>query len=119
MKIAITTQGTDQMAAVDDRFGRAAGFYIYDDEKSSGEYIDNTQNSESAQGAGIQAAQTVINAGASILITGNVGPKAHTALTAAGIKIFTGAKGTVWDALEDYQSGLLSIASEANVEGHW
>ena len=119
MKIAITTQGKDQMAALDERFGRAHGFYIYDDEKKSGEFIDNTQNKESAQGAGIQAAQTIIDADVSILITGNVGPKAYEALRTAGISIFTGAKGTVLDAIEDYRSGMLQKASEANVEGHW
>lgn len=119
MKIAITAQGKDQMAAVDDRFGRARGFYIYDDEKNTGEYIDNGQNSESAQGAGIQAAQTVIDQGASILITGNVGPKAYAALSAGGVTIYTGAKGTVWDAIEDYRSDILSKASGANVGGHW
>jgi len=117
--MAITTQGKDRTATLDGRFGRAQGFYIYDNEKNSGEYIDNTQNMNSPQGAGIQAAQAVIDAGVSILITGNVGPKAYEALNAAGIKIFSGAKGTVGDAIEDYRSGLLQAVSGANVEGHW
>lgn len=119
MKIAITAQGESQMAAVDERFGRTQGFYIYDDEKNTGEYIDNRQNMESAQGAGIQAAGTVINSGATVLITGNVGPKAYAALSAAGIEIYTGVKGTVWDAIDEYKSGLLTKSTEANVEGHW
>jgi len=52
-------------------------------------------------------------------VTGNVGPKAFTALQAAGIAIYTGATGSVQDALQALKAGKLAKADNANVEGHW
>ncbi len=119
MKIAITSDGMYLNSAVDERFGRAKGFIIYNPETRECGFIDNEQNMESPSGAGIQAAKTVINAGVTILVTGNVGPKAHAALSAAGIEIFIGAGGKVQDAINNYLAGTLQKAPTANVEGHW
>ena len=119
MKIAITAAGKDMNGAMDERFGRAAGFIIYNTETGAHEYIDNKQNMNSPQGAGIQAAKTVINAGAGVLITGNVGPKAHATLAASGIKIYLKSGGTIMEAIETYSSGSLVMSDKANVEGHW
>jgi predicted Fe-Mo cluster-binding NifX family protein len=80
---------------------------------------DNSQNLNAAQGAGIQAAATVSRLGATVLITGHCGPKAFRALMAAGIKIYTGATGTVSEAIAQFKAGKLSLADAADVEGHW
>ena len=121
MKIAITTSGNDLNAPLDNRFGRAAGFFIYDidSESESFEVVDNEQNLNAAQGAGIQAAQTVARTGAKCLITGHCGPKAFRVLTAAGIKVFNTNAATVGEAIEQYRNGQLVEASAADVEGHW
>ncbi len=119
MKIAITTSGKDLSSPVDERFGRARGFVVYDLDTGDFSYTDNTQALDSAQGAGIQAAKTVINAGAAAIITGNVGPKAFGALSAADVAIFTGARGSVQQAVDQYRAGTLHKAGGANVEGHW
>ena len=119
MKIAISTEGRDLAAVVDQRFGRAKGFLIYDIDSKESVYVDNKQNLEAAQGAGIQSAKTVIDAGADAVITGNVGPKAFTTLNAAGVKIYLSKDGTVGTALDQYSRGELQLISEANVEGHW
>ncbi len=119
MKLAISAE-TDQLSGpVDSRFGRARGFLIHDTETGENSFIDNTQNLNSAQGAGIQSAKTVINAGAGVLISGNVGPKAFAALESAKIEIYTGAKGSVGDAIEEYRAGRLTRTNAANVESHW
>jgi predicted Fe-Mo cluster-binding NifX family protein len=69
-------------------------------------------------GAGIQAAQAVANKGVGVLITGDIGPNAFQTLSAAGIKVITGASGTVKEALERYKSGSLQQASGATAEIH-
>ena len=119
MKIAVTTSGKDLSAPLDSRFGRAPKFLIYDLDANSFEIIDNAQNLNAANGAGIQSAQNVASAGAQVLITGNCGPKAFRTLSAAGIKIIIGASGTVKEAAAKFQKGELAYATDANVEGHW
>ena len=119
MKIAITTQAEGLGAEVDPRFGRAKGFVIYDTESKEVEFVDNVQNLQAVQGAGVQSSRNIIDSGARVLITGNVGPKAFTALNSEGIEIYIGASGTVEQAIEDYKKGNLKKAEDANVEGHW
>jgi len=119
VKVAISTSGEDLNSPIDSRFGRAARFLVYNTETDSFELIDNQQNLDAAQGAGIQAAETVSRAGADVVITGHCGPKAFRVLTAAGVQVITGAAGTVRDALEQYRKGQIKPAASADVEGHW
>jgi predicted Fe-Mo cluster-binding NifX family protein len=70
-------------------------------------------------GAGIQAAQTVVSRGVKVLITGNVGPNAFQALSAAGIKIVIGAFGTVREVVEKYKRGELKETGAPTVGGHF
>lgn len=118
MKIRISSQGKTLDSAVDPRFGRAAQFILYDTEAGSYEVISNTQNS--AQGAGIKAAETISQAGAQVLITGHCGPNAFNTLKAAGIAVVVGADGcTVGQAIERYRSGRLTASGSPDVAGHW
>ncbi len=119
MKIAITAQGEGLDAVVDPRFGRAKCFVLVDVGNREVRNIDNTQNMNAMQGAGIQAVKVISDNGARALITGNVGPKAFTALNSAGIDIYIGASGSVENAVESYVNGELKKADNANVEGHW
>ncbi len=119
MKIALTTSGNDLNAALDSRFGRAPKFLIYDIDSNTFEVIDNEQNLNAAQGAGIQSAQNIARMGVGTLITGHCGPKAFRTLQAAGIKIYNTSATTVSDALEQFRSGKLVEAASADVDGHW
>lgn len=119
MKIAVTTSGNDLNAPMDNRFGRAQRFLVYDLDEKKFEVFDNEQNMNAAQGAGIQSAETVAKLGATALISGHCGPKAFRVLQAAGIKIYNTDVKTVAEALEQYKSGKLDEARSADVEGHW
>jgi predicted Fe-Mo cluster-binding NifX family protein len=119
VKLALTTSGNDLNAPLDSRFGRAAKFLIYDLESGTCEVVDNQQNLNAAQGAGIQSAETVARLGAQALITGHCGPKAFRVLTAAGIRIYHTDAPTVAAAIEQYRSGKLGEAKTADVQGHW
>ncbi|NQT50759.1 NifB/NifX family molybdenum-iron cluster-binding protein [bacterium] len=119
MKVAITTAGNDLDAAVDPRFGRAKAFVIYDTESGEWSVLDNEQNAFAAQGAGIQAASAVVNAGVEALLTGNCGPKAFRALAAGKVAVYAGVSGTVREAVEGLAAGKLSPAGDANVNAHF
>ena len=120
MKIAICSQSNNPQSNVDSRFGRAALFAIYDDTADAWEFIENRQNLQAVQGAGIQAAQTIIDSGVEILIAANVGPKAMAAMNAGGIAVFEAdtAK-TIQQAVNEYRAGQLNQLQQSNVEGHW
>jgi predicted Fe-Mo cluster-binding NifX family protein len=119
MKIAFTTSGNDLNAPLDSRFGRAPKFLIYDLEAKTFEIIDNEQNLNAAQGAGIQSAQNIARLGVKALVTGHCGPKAFRVLEAAGIKIYNTSAAAVKEALELYIAGKLAEATSSDVEGHW
>lgn len=104
---------------MDPRFGRAAYFIIVDSETMEYEAVDNKQNFNLPQGAGIQAGKTIVDKQAGVLITGNCGPKAFLVLEQAGVEIVTGASGKVKDLVLKYKNGELKAARSANVEGHW
>lgn len=119
MRIVITSSGKTMDSQVDPRFGRAAFFIVVDAETGESEAHDNVQNLNAVQGAGIQAARQVVELGAQAVLTGHVGPKAFTALHAAGVKVYAGAAGSVRQAVETYKAGQLAETNEATVEGHW
>ncbi len=119
MKIAFTTSGDTLDAPPDPRFGRAPRFLLYNLESKYFELIDNSQNLSAAQGAGIQAAETLLRAGADALVTGHCGPKAFRVLSTAGVAVYNTTLVTVGEALAAYKAGELPVADEANAEGHW
>ena len=119
MKIAIPSKGKDLRSDIDPRFGRAEFFIIFDSTDGSFHVIDNSQNINAAQGAGIQAAQNVAKEKVSLVISGNLGPKAFKTLKAAGIKTALCSEGTVQDAIELVKNGKIEYTDGANVEGHW
>lgn len=119
MKIAFTTSGNELNAPLDSRFGRAPKFLVYDLDSEAFEVVDNQQNLNAAQGAGIQSAETVARLGANALVTGHCGPKAFRVLLAAATKIFNTDAATVAEALEQYRAGKLTEVKSADVEGHW
>lgn len=119
-KIAVTAEAPTLDSPMDPRFGRAAGFMIVDPETLAFEYVDNGAGQAAAQGAGIQAAESVVRAGAKVVLTGFVGPKAFQALTAAGIKIGQNLENvTVREAIERYKAGKVDMATAPNRHGHW
>jgi predicted Fe-Mo cluster-binding NifX family protein len=119
MKIVFSTSGIDLAAPLDSRFGRAPKFLVYDLDANTFTVIDNQQNLNASQGAGIQSAETVARTGAKCLVTGHCGPKAFRVLRTAGVKVFNTDAQTVAEALELYRGGRLTKAEGADVEGHW
>ncbi len=118
MKIAITSTGQTLDSQVDPRFGRAAYFIIVDTGSMEFKTIEN-QNINAGGGAGINSAKVVIDAQAKAVLTGNCGPNAQRTLSAAGVKLYTGATGTISEAIELFKNGSLVETAEPNVQPHF
>jgi predicted Fe-Mo cluster-binding NifX family protein len=118
MKICVTATASTLDAQIDPRFGRCSYLVIVDSETMQFEAIPNMAAGATG-GAGIQAAQTIANKGVKLLITGNVGPNAFGALSAAGIEIVTGAFGTVREAVERFKLGEFKKTGSPTVDGHF
>ncbi|MBW1676420.1 MAG: NifB/NifX family molybdenum-iron cluster-binding protein [Deltaproteobacteria bacterium] len=114
MKIAVTSAGNELISDVDPRFGRAKYFIIVDPKTLEYDVVENKQNLNLPQGAGIQAAKTVVDQKADVLISGNCGPNALEVLNAAGIKVVTGTNRRVIDAIIRYKSGQLQTMAAPN-----
>ena len=117
MKICVSAVSSSLDAQVDPRFGRCPYLVIVDDETMQFEAIPNVA-SDAMGGAGVQAAQTIVGKGVKVLITGSIGPNAFQALSAAGIKIMTGASGTVREVIEKYKKGELKETNAPTATGH-
>lgn len=110
MKIAISAEGPTTQDIVDPRFGRAAGFVIYDTETKTLEYIDNGAAQAATQGAGLMAVETVVEAGAKVVLSGYIGPKALEALQAVGLGTVQDMDNrTVGNVIADFEAGNLTV----------
>ena len=108
MSIAVSAEGTDLEATLDPRFGRCPEYVFVDPETLDFEAVTNTAVTESG-GAGIRAAELVIEHGAEAVITGNVGPNAQRVLDAAGVAVYLKGDGTVGEAIEAYRNNGLRL----------
>lgn len=102
--ICVTAAGKDLDAEIDPRFGRSSYLLFINTGTGSFEALENPAG-RAGQGAGIQTAQIVADKGASVLFTGDCGPKARSVLQAAGVDIKTGSSGKVKDILNQKDEG--------------
>lgn len=113
MKLAITTSGRSTEAPLDPRFGRAPRFLVFDTDTNAFDVVDNRAGLEAAQGAGIQAAETLARLGVQCVVTGHCGPNALRALGHARIEVYNSDARTVAEAIDAYKAGKLVAAGPA------
>ncbi|NOZ27715.1 MAG: dinitrogenase iron-molybdenum cofactor biosynthesis protein [Chloroflexi bacterium] len=117
MKIVVSANGYDLDAPASPVFGRCPVYVFVDTETMAFEAVDNPAQAASG-GAGIQAAQFVVNHGAQAVLSGNVGPNAFDVLAAANVPVYLVAEGTVRDAVEAFKAGRLQRMDQASVRAH-
>jgi len=117
VEIVVSAQGENLDAAASPVFGRCPTFVFVDTETMAFEALPNPAMSQGG-GAGIQAAQFVINQGAQAVLTGNLGPNAYDVLQAADVPGYRAAEGTVRQAVEAFKLGQLQPMGGANVAAH-
>jgi predicted Fe-Mo cluster-binding NifX family protein len=121
VKIAVSAKNPGWLESLDERFGRASWFIIVDDKTKQWQAVANQQQRQSTQGAGIQAATTIIDREAQVLLSSNVGPKAFRVLQAGGVRMFrtdTAKQQTVAEAIAAWERGELEEIKTATGEGH-
>lgn len=118
MKVAVASSGDTLESPIDPRFGRCACFVLVDADTMEFSVIPNP-GAKLGQGAGIQAAQAVANAGADVVIAASFGPNAHQALDAAEIAVYPASGVTVRDAVEALNRGEIACLSGPTVSSHF
>ena len=117
MRIVVSSQGENLDAAASPIFGRCPIYLFVDTETMAFEAVANPAMNQGG-GAGIQAAQFVVNQGAEAVLSGNLGPNAFDVLQAAGVPGYLIAEGTVSQAVEAYRDGHLQPMAGPNVGAH-
>ena len=112
MKIAITGYGQELKDNHDPRFGRCTYFLIYDTEQGFLKALEN-KGQLSEGGAGIAAAQQIIDEDVQVVLTGNMGPNAYNLMEKSVVKVYRCKTNSCQEALELYQDGKLSELNEA------
>jgi len=114
MKLCISSQAEGLKAQVDPRFGRCQYFVFVETDNMSSESFQNP-SVQAGGGAGIQSAKFIADKGAKVVLTGNCGPNAFQTLQVAGVKVITGASGTIEDAAKAYLAGKFKESAGPNV----
>ncbi len=116
MKIAIPVNEKSIDSALSPSFGRTNYYLIYDSEKKEEQYIENTAQNASG-GAGIKAAQLLVDSGANLLISYRCGQNAAQLLYAADIKIIKAEAEKARENIDLYLEGSLEELKELT-DGH-
>ena len=108
MITAIPVNENGESASVCVSFGRAPFFLFYGTETGKSETVVN-EAANAQGGAGIKAAQVVVDRGAKALITPRCGENAAQVLKAAGIEIYKSSGGDAGQNLADLKAGRLEL----------
>ena len=119
MKIVIPVDEKTLESNICISFGRTPYFLIYDVETRESIFIDNSA-AASTGGAGIKAAQTIVDNKVNALLTPRCGQNAADVIKSADIKIFKTASASVKDNIAAYIDGKLPLLDEihAGFHGH-
>jgi predicted Fe-Mo cluster-binding NifX family protein len=117
MIVVVTANGADLDAPASPVFGRCPMYVFVDTDTMELEAVENPAVA-AAGGAGIQAAQFVVEHGARAVVTGNVGPNAFNIFQPANVPVYLFSGGTVRQAVEAYKAGQLPAAGGASGPAH-
>lgn len=119
MKIAMPVDDKFMETSVCQSFGRAPYFLIYDTESKESVFLDNSA-AASQGGAGIKAAQTIVDNNVRALLTPRCGENAAEVIKAANIKLYKTINDSIKDNIDALNEGKLSLLVDihAGFHGH-
>jgi predicted Fe-Mo cluster-binding NifX family protein/DNA-binding PadR family transcriptional regulator len=106
MQIVIPANGADLDAPVSPVFGRCPTFIFVEPETGAFEAVPNPALDASG-GAGVQAAQSVVQRGVSAVVASSLGPNAFRVIQAAGIPAYLPEGTIVRDVVAAFKAGQL------------
>lgn len=108
MKLIISAQNPSLESHIDSRFGRSSWLISFNNETNQWEAFQNPGASQSG-GAGVAAAQFVVDQKAEVVISGDFGPHAARAFQAAKIemRLFIETTTTVQEAVDHFKNNQL------------
>lgn len=98
-------------------FGRAPYFLIYDTESDKADFFENTA-ADAQGGAGIKAAQSLLDLGAQGVIAFSCGTNAAEVLKAGDVRLFKAEKTSVAENLVSLKSGKLGGLTDIHAGYH-
>lgn len=117
MKVIVSSSGVNVDSPISKVFGRAEYYLLVDTEDFSCESFENSAVSQNS-GAGIQAAQFVLERNPESVISASIGPNAYEVLTAGSVPCYTAAGGTVRETVEAFNRKELPMMGSANADSH-
>lgn len=119
MKIAIPVNDKSMNTAICMSFGRTPYFLIYDTVTKESAFWDNSA-AASQGGAGIKAAQAIVDSRAEAVLTMRCGENAAKVLAPANIKLYKTVGDCVADNIAAFDEGTLPLLDEihAGFHGH-
>lgn len=117
MKLAIPVNEKDIKQEVSPSFGRAPYYYIYDTATKIGLFMDN-EAAQSAGGAGIKAAQSLVDNNVKIIIAPRYGENAAKVLIDANVKVYKNIKASVEENITAYEDGKLEFLADIHPGHH-
>jgi len=119
MKIAICVKDDSGVSArVDDRFGRAEYYLIFDSEYNQSVVIENSAKNDSA-GAGGKAISLLHKHNVSVIVVPELGPKALDAVKAFELEAYQiDESKTAQQAVNSFLAGKLTQLVTSSVDSH-
>ena len=117
MIIAVPVDEANVEANVSDNFGRAPYYLYYVVENESSDFLINFAMEERG-GAGIKAAQILVDHNVDILLTPRCGENAHAVLHSGNIKLYKSVGGKVMDNIRKFIDGELDLLEDIHEGFH-
>lgn len=117
MKIAIPVNDKSLATSVCQSFGRTPYYLIYDTVSKETVYLDNSAVA-SQGGAGIKAAQTIVDSEVSALLTPRCGENAAEVLQAANVKLYKTFDTSAQENIDAFNEGKLSLLEDIHPGFH-
>lgn len=117
MRIALPVNDKDIKSEICPSFGRTPYFLIYDTAEKSSVFLDNLA-AQSAGGAGIKAAQMLVDQSIKVIIAPRYGENAAKVLIDGDIKVYKNIAGTAEENIKAYENNQLDILADIHPGFH-